>query len=354
MKNLKISAVLINLFLSVLFAGAFTIATGIQMFPIATVVLFAASFIPGPYGVLSATIRTEAWVRDIKENLFDDNPHVTKGINHSSFVSDSIVNVPQAGANPNVEKNRTSLPATVQQRTDTNLTYNIDEYTTDPFLIPNADVNTLSYNKRQSILRQHIDTINDDIGDQAGFVYATDTTARQVKTTGAASGDALAPGATGTRLALVKEDIRKVAQIFDADKVPKAGRMIVLDSDMYWQLFDDDTMTNRDHIGKAGLPEGVVNRLFGIDIMVRSKIVVYDVANDKKAPGASPVVTDHLGCVAFHRNSVSWALNGIKVLARDESQNPEWYGTILSAIVRYAAAVLRTDEKGIVSIVQAA
>jgi hypothetical protein len=299
-----------------------------------------------------AAPRTEAYIADIKESLFDENLHAKMGINHSAFANNLTINVPQAGANPTVEVNRSSFPATIQERTDTNLAYSMDEFTTDPFKIPNKDIAELNYDKRQSLLRQHIDTINDRIGDQAGYNYATDTTARQVVTTGAASSTALAPGATGTRLALTKEDIRKAAAIMDNDRVPKAGRKLVLDSDMYYQLFDDDTMINRDTIGSAKLPEGVINRLFGFDIITRSKIVTYATGATKKAVGASTATTDKLGAVAFHQNSVSWAQTSINVMVRDEAQNPEYYATIMSALVRYGSAICRTDEKGIVSLIQ--
>lgn len=299
-----------------------------------------------------AGIRTEAFIADIKENLFDDNKHATLGINHSAFANNLEINVPQAGGNPTVELNRSSFPATIQERTDTNLQYTMGEFTTDPFKIPNKDVAELKYNKRQSIMRQHIDAINDRIGDVAGFNYATDTTARQVLTSGAADALALAPSATGTRNAFTKEDLRKAAAIMDNDRVPKAGRTAIIDSDMYWQLFDDDTMVNSRTIGAAKLPEGVVDRLFGFDIITRSKIVVFDNANAKKAVGAAGAATDNLGAVCFQRNSISWAQTSINVMVRDESMNPEYYATIMSALVRYGSSICRTDEKGIVSIVQ--
>ena len=320
-------------------------------------VLFAASFIPasdGMVGALSAGIRREAFKRDVQENLFAGNPHVNIGINDSGNANDVTINIPQAGANPNVEINRAVTPATVQDRGDTNLSYDMDEFTTDPFKISAKDKVELNYSKRMSLIGQHIDTINNQIGLQAGVNYATDTTIRQVRTTGALSATALAPGATGTRKSLVKEDIRSLAQIFDADQVPDDGRFLTVDSDMYWQLFDDPTMTNRDHIGDPKLPKGVINELFGFKIMKRSKIVIFDNAFSKKAVGSATAVTDNLGAIAFHKNSVSWAQTTIDIMLREQSVNPEWYATIMSALVRYGSSIRRTDEKGIASLIQEA
>ena len=49
--------------------------------------------------------------------------------------------------------NRTTKPASISERTDNELTYDIDELTTDPVHISNADTVELSYDKRVSILQ---------------------------------------------------------------------------------------------------------------------------------------------------------------------------------------------------------
>ena len=55
------------------------------------------------------------------------------------------MHVPNAGKPSGVKVNRRSLPAQIQERTDNELTYNIDELTTDPIRISNADSVELSY-----------------------------------------------------------------------------------------------------------------------------------------------------------------------------------------------------------------
>jgi hypothetical protein len=105
-------------------------------------------------------LQQEIWVQDIKETLHQGSEFVKTGTDHSAFVAKKTVHMPQSGAMTAIEKNRSSLPGTIAQRTDTELTYNLNEYTTDPVLITDLDELQTSYMKRQSVLSQHINAIN--------------------------------------------------------------------------------------------------------------------------------------------------------------------------------------------------
>ena len=101
-------------------------------------------------------IQKEIWQDHIEGNLFKNNEFLLASTDVSQYVlQGSVVHIPQAGALPTVVKDRSSLPASVTQRTDTDVTYALNEYTTDPILIPNADTVELSYNKRENILSEH-------------------------------------------------------------------------------------------------------------------------------------------------------------------------------------------------------
>ena len=86
----------------------------------------------------------EIWIDSIVGNLFPDNSFASRSADHSAFVNNKTVHVPNAGAKPGVIKGRTSFPASVKSRTDNDLTYEIGEFTTDPFRVPNAETVELS------------------------------------------------------------------------------------------------------------------------------------------------------------------------------------------------------------------
>jgi hypothetical protein len=302
-------------------------------------------------------LQTEVWAKDIKENLFANNEFVTMSTDQSAFAANKVVHVPQSGANPNVEVNRSVLPATAAQRTDSELTYLLNEFTTDPIVVRDIDEIQTNYKKRQSVLMSHTDAMNDRMGDQTAYDWAVSgapQAANIVRTSGALVADALAPSATGTRKKLDKKDVRDLARIFDNKNTPANDRFLLLNSDMFYQLFDDTTLLSRDFMEKSSQERGVITELYGFKIMKRSKVVIYDNAADpvKKAVGAAGAATDNLGCIAWQRSTVARAMEGIKVFG--EIDAPEWYGSIFSAMAIYGSAILRADLAGVGAIVQEA
>ena len=158
-------------------------------------------------------LQTEVWVNDIQDNLFAGNEFVKTGTDHSGFISDKTVHVPQAGANPAVKKNRAVFPAPITERADTDLTYTLNDYTTEPVRIGDVEDIQNSYSKRTSVFGQHIQTLGDVIGNHTAFEWAASGAGNVFNTSGSAVGTALAPGATGNRLALLLDDILKLKMV---------------------------------------------------------------------------------------------------------------------------------------------
>ena len=129
-------------------------------------------------------IQKEIWMAAIIEGLFASNSFLSKAFNADEYVNNGkIVHIPNAGAASGTKKNRTSLPATVNKREDIDITFALDEYTTDPVLIPHADTVELSYDKRQSVLRQDKLKLQDNVA--LDFIYNWSPTKEQcVETTG--------------------------------------------------------------------------------------------------------------------------------------------------------------------------
>lgn len=297
-------------------------------------------------------IQTEVWATSIQDVLFQNQDFISNSVDHSAFVKDSIVHLPQAGAAPGVAVNRAVFPAVITERTDTLKDYSLRSVSTDPIRLRDLDEIQTSYSKRTSILSAHTDVLNETIGNYVANDWGVDTAARVIKTSGSAAADALAPGATGTRLAVDKADVRGLAKIFDLDNVATEGRFLLMPVAMYYQLFSDTTLLSRDYMERSSQEMGVINELYGFKIMIRPTVNVFDVAFAKKAVGAATVVTDNLACTAWQQNYVSSALGDIRVYANENVA--EHYGSIFSAEVEHAGAVLRTDEKGVATLTQTA
>ena len=93
-------------------------------------------------------VEVEMWSDFIASNLFKGYEFILRSFDASKYVlQGKVVHIPQAGGTPTVVKNRSSLPATAVKRTDTDVTYAIDEFTTDPVIIEDAASVQLSYDK---------------------------------------------------------------------------------------------------------------------------------------------------------------------------------------------------------------
>lgn len=305
-------------------------------------------------------LQREQWLSDIQENLFKDNAIINRAVNHDGFVNYKTVHVPQAGANPTITKNLGVFPATIAQRTDTELTYSMDTYYVAPIHIEaGQETAFLSYDKRMSVLNQHINTLEDVLTNNALYKWAPSGATRQVRTTGTAVGTALAPSATGTRNAITLADILKAKSILDAENVPASGRVLLLPSDMYnAQLLAIADVYQAQSYGQSALPSGVVTRIHGFDVMIRSTVVVYDATatpvikavNDSGTP-SSPAATDNLAALAYHPSFVAKAMGATEVLINE--QVAEYYGSIVSSFQLFGASKMRTSQTGVVAIVQA-
>lgn len=307
--------------------------------------------------VTNSGLQTEVWVSDIQENLFMQSDFIPYSKDHSSYVVNKTVHVPQAGTKPSVTIDRTVLPAVITQRTDTDYTYDLNEYSTDPILITNVDELQVSYDKRNEVIGEHIAQLSETIGNYCAYKWSVNDSTRIVKTSGAAVATALAPGATGTRNAVALVDISALAAKLDADNVPRIGRKLLMQSDMFWQLFTISEVVRASYNGFQvnALATGVVAQLFGFDIMIRPTVTVWSSAFAIKAPGAATATTDEIGCLAWHPMYVARALGAISLFS-DSGDNgmgkPEYYGILLSALVMFGAKQLRADFKGVVTLVQ--
>lgn len=305
-------------------------------------------------------LEQEIWSKDIQENLYQNNLFMNKATDHSQWVMFKTVHVPQAGAAPNVKKNRSVLPATISQRTDTELTYSLNQYTSDPILVTNLEELQISYSKRMSVISNTVDQVGDVVSNTTLYNWAPSGATRQVRTTGAASSGALAPTATGTRLAITLDDISRAKAILDKDNVQGEGRVLLMPSDIYnTQFLAINNVQAAYAYGAPALPSGVVNKIFGFDIMLRPAVLVYDntatpviKAIDDDGTPTTEATTDNMACLAYHPKYVAHALGSIT--SYYEENSPIYYGNIYSTEVMHGASKLRTDQKGIVAIIQAA
>lgn len=295
-------------------------------------------------------IQKEIWMAAIVEGLFASNSFLSKAFNADQYVNQGkIVHIPQAGAPSGVKKNREELPAGIKVRTDSDITFPLEEFTTDPVRIEHADTVELSYDKRESILRLDKLQLADEVA--RDFIYKWSPEAsRCIETTGAEVA-AYTDKATGKRKGVCKNDVLALMTKFNAEDIPETGRYLLLDAQMYSQLLQDLTATeSQAFLASADAQNGVVGKLYSFNIMQRSRAALYTSAKAPKALGAEGAATDLAAGLAWHEQSVCRALGQVE--AFENEGDPTYYGDIYSFLVRAGGRIMRKDMKGVAALVQ--
>lgn len=299
----------------------------------------------------------EIWVKDIQETLNENAAFLPYSIDHSAYVAFGTVHIPQSGANPTVNVNPTSLPLAIAQRTDSEKTYLLSQYALSPTLITNIDELQVSYDKRQSVIGQQMNTLTQTIGNYVANSWCASGATNLILTTGAA-GTSLPPSGTGTRKVVALADIAALAAKLDKDNVPRLGRKLLMNVDMFWELFTISDIVRASYNGFQvnALATGVVAQLFGFDILIRPTVAVFTkTGTTAKAVGAAGAADDRLACIAWHPTTVSRALGSMTPMFDSGSNGngkPEYLGSIFNMEVMLGSAIMRSDMKGVAALVQ--
>lgn len=368
MKNLKLSSLLYNVLVAFVLLAFIYGAT--PTVALASVVVGATtgtilSYVNISKNVAMMGLQVEIWSKSIQEKLLQDNSflnHVSN-VQEANIINGKIVHIPQAGNPSSVVKNRNSLPASVTQRTDTEVLYQIDEYTTDPVHIKHADTIELNYDKRRSVLDQDIANLSEEVaeGMLTNFIVSpigdnkTLPVGNILKTNSTAT--AVAPaiaGTTGTRKPYQIADLQRMRNFMLYAKAWSEGNMFaLLTPEAAVQMFPADSAITATYMAAASEAErrmGIIYKAQGWNIMIRSS--VYHLAANKtiKAFGAVAEATDCEGSFFWNKNMLEKAIG--KTEAFSNVQDPTWYGDIYSFLTRIGGRAKRKNFEGVAILMQ--
>ena len=302
---------------------------------------------------MAAELLKRLFLSEITEALRADNSFMQFAKNDDAFVNNNSVELPHAGSDPTIVIDRSSFPGTISQRTDAATQYVLEELSSNPTHLQFSEELIVAYNKRVSIMEQHINALKEKKGDRCSYYWASGVDAAHRRlTTGTATRASDAPGSTVTTVkVLTKADILAAKLILDKENVPTSGRYLLLPPGMINDILLLDEFTRMDAYGKSNIPDGWVGMIFGFNVLTRTYITSHATSTYTiKDPEAATATTDLAGGIAFHRDFVRRANGEIKVFL--DIDDPAYYGSIFSAAVRFGALAARNDKAGIVSLVE--
>jgi len=354
MKQKTFIALLFALLFNMISGGVISFASGLPFMAVfgsgtaLSIVLGASGILKG---TLNMALNVEIWHNAIIGNLFADNSFLSKAFNADEYVNGRRVHIPNAGRPSKTVKNRQDVPATASKRVDKDVEYVMNEFTTDPIYIPNIETVELSYNKRESAIREDRANLHEVVANDILYQWSPEA-AYVLRTTGSAVASHLT-GTTGFRKAFTTRDVAAAMTRFNADDVPQEGRYALVDAYMYTQLIN--SMTEKEATAfhaLADLRNGIVGKLYTFNFMMRSKALIYNTA---LAPlewteDITFAETDNAGVLFWHDNFVCRSLGLVKMFGSED--NPLYYGDIYSFLLRAGGTIMRSDRKGILAVVQ--
>lgn len=291
-------------------------------------------------------LQTEVWIDTLQENFFPDNSFVQKSEDDSQYVDNKTVHVPNAGRPSKVQVNRRTKPAQPTERTDQDLTYELDELTSDPVHISHADTVELSYNKRSSIILNDKEEMRRVASELILQRWAKGADSAHTILTDGAQRDAHTTQGTGRRLKMTDKVVHQIAIRMDKQDLPATGRYLIIDSDMYADLLDSLTEANRmAFLASADVSKGTVGRLYNIDIFSRSTVLRMKVNGELITTPDGGDATEVAAGFAWQKSCVSRAMGKIEMFASEK--DPQYYGDIYSFLMRLGGSHRRYDKKGL-------
>lgn len=287
-------------------------------------------------------VNVELWQPVVKKKLFKSNEFLATMRNADEYVvGGRVVHIPQSGGPSEVVKNRSTLPAVVRKRTDTDIVYPLDEYTTTPRLIDNIDQVELSYDKMNSVVDEDTSEMMEVVGNHVLYdVSKNCPSGSKIATTGAAAASHIG---TGNRKIITEANLRAAKKLLNKQNVPMNDRYLVIDADMLDQLMSDNNLRYAFQ-QTVDLREGTLPRLFGFQIIERSAVITVDNSQALKAPDAAEANDDAAAAIFYHRNMLERALGDITIF--QDNANPTYYGDIISFLVRAGSRANRADNLG--------
>lgn len=304
-------------------------------------------------------ISRTVYSRELQKQLFPVSDFYKKSISETGLAADAATfEIPNLGSvNEAKEDAPTVLPLKVVKSDDSKVTGTMKLLYCDPILIENEEEIVMNYSKRQNKQLQQAASLNAKAGDHAAYQWLPTLSANIVESTGSARATNVV-GLTGTRKALTKADVlgiyNKLLRM-NAKQLPGA-LFGLLTPDAYTDLLAIADFVDYEKIGRADmLAQGVIGKICGIEMMVRSKnghigsLFTSANARTKTITAAS---TNRPVNLFWHSGMVCHAESVVRTLINENDAT--YLGTVINSTVRFGAEKCREDQAGVLAIAEVA
>ena len=286
-------------------------------------------------------LNKEVWISQIKEGFYPESSFLKKVEDHSDLVDNDTLHFPSAGIDPKVLINNTTYPIKIVGRDDTDHAIVLDKFETENTIVRRPDAIEYSYNKLDSVIRQHRSTLQTSTARKAAHVFAPsiDTTDTPLVLTSGAT--------TKGRKRMTFEDLLALKERFDDALILLEEPYIILHPRHVTDLLLEDMKLFKE---LTDIKEGEPMRFAGFGCYQFPYMPTYKVHGGNYVKVAyNEAQTDQFASVAFYTHEVMKADGEIYMYARYD--DPEERGTVIGFDKRFIALPVRN--KGIGAIISA-
>lgn len=276
-------------------------------------------------------LNKQVWINQIKEGFYPERSFLEKVLDYSGFVENDSLHFASAGIDPKVLVNNTTYPIKIVGREDEDQEIVLDKFETENTIVRRPDAIEYSYDKLESVIRQHRSVLQTSTASKAIHAFAPDADTKEtplVVTTGATSGN---------RKRMTFEDLLTLKERFDNALIPLNERYIVLHPKHVTDLLLEDIKTFKE---LTDFKDGEPNRFAGFGIYEYPFMPTYNASGktlSKVAYGNTD--TDRFASVAFCKDEVMKADGDIYMYSRVD--DPEERATIVGFDKRFIALPIR-------------
>lgn len=287
-------------------------------------------------------LNKQVWVKQIQENFYPSDNFLKPVMDYSGFVDNDMIHFASAGIDPKVLINNNTYPINILKRTDEDCPIELDLFETENTLVRRPEEIERAYNKLESVIMQHRNTLRKAVSSKAihAFAPSADSLYTPVIQTSGATKDG--------RKRMTFEDLLNLKERFDNALIPLEERYIVLHPKHITDLLLEDVKLFKD---LTNIKEGEPFRFAGFGCYQFPIMPEYSLSGGKlsKMPYSQETAGGLFASVAFYAGEVMKADGDIKMYSRID--DPEERATIVGFDKRFIAMPIRN--KGIGAIVSA-
>jgi hypothetical protein len=273
------------------------------------------------------------FLRSLKEEYDAIDTWISEAEDLSVFVEDGQTLVfPEAGEAPAVYKNRTTDIDSVEPQ-ETAHKVALDVYDSQNYKLRNIYLHALPFDKVQHYTKKSADAIVKQEVEDAAHTYCPAQSGNKtivVPTTGvyrSKDGTATVITRDGFKI-LSLEDIVTLARVCDRSGFPGKGRNLVLPSDMWWDLVNNNPILKGqlERVPMNGIILPLVVEYYGFKIhkSEQNLNVGYDLVQDQKAPQGTVITGDVVPAgFMFISSQVFRAGGAFEMFRKVKSQNTD-------------------------------